>query len=151
MFTRRRNTALTQPETLHCLTHENRVLHGTTRCGGVPVKIFKNADSRLCKDFDGNTMWRRGVMHVDLAARLFDKKHGERLAAVLLHEFTHVIEYCNSQEFLSAATNSDNCTELAQAMEEGLGEIYKHLKGINFVFPARAGPKPAPRKRKQKP
>lgn len=151
MFTRRRNTAFTQPETLHCLKHENRVLLGTARCGGVPVKIFKNADSRLCRDYDGNTMWRRGVMHVDLSVRLFEKKHEVRLAAVLLHEFTHVIEYCNSHEFLSPTTNSENCTELAQAMEEGLGDIYRTLKGLNFTFPIRGGLKPKRRKRTQKP
>lgn len=139
MFTRRVRSSEVQPDTLHCLKHENRVLVGTTRCGAVPVRIYKNADKRLCRDFDGNTMWRRGVMHVDISACLFDGKHGQRLAAVLLHEFMHVIEYCNSHEFLSPATNADNCTEMAQAIEDGLGCIYKYLKGVNFVFPARGG------------
>lgn len=138
-----------QPEDLLCLHHSPRDLIGTSRCGGVPVKIYKNGDPALTKLYDGNTMWRRGLMHVDVAARLFEPDNGARLLAVLTHEFIHVVEYCNSHEFLSPATTSENCTELAQAMEEGLGDLWNNLKGIKVEHPVVALPKKPRQKRKR--
>lgn len=117
---------------LHCLTHD-RELFATTKCGGVKVYIYRNKDKRMCRDFDGNTMWRRGVMHVDISDRLFSAKETARFRRVLNHEFVHVVEYCNSHEFLSPTTTDENCTLLAQAMEEGLGDLYDNLKAVSDI------------------
>lgn len=125
--------ARTKSAPLHCLDQDPRELVATTRCGRVRVEVYKNADKEMTQHFDGNTMWRRGVMQVDISARLFEKGNQKRLASVLLHEFVHVVEYCNSHEFLSPATNEHNCTELAQAMEEGLGDLFGNSTGLRFA------------------
>jgi hypothetical protein len=113
--------------TLHCLTHD-RELWAVSKCGGVKVFIYKNVDKRMCKYYNGNSMWRRGVMHVDIAAWLFEPKNKKCFDRVLRHEFVHVVEYCNSPEFLSPKITADNCTLLAQAMDDGLGDLYENLK-----------------------
>ena len=100
----------------------------TTRCGGVKVYIYRNDDPKETRGVDGTTHWKRGRMEIELAPRLFEKGKAERLAKVLLHEFVHVVEYVNDPAYLSP-TPVDDCTELAQAMEDGLGDLYKHLRG----------------------
>lgn len=106
----------------------DRTLLATTRCGGVKVYIYSVSDRVEMKGIDGCTHWKRGRMEVYLAPRLLLKGKEDRLAKVILHEFVHVIEYVNDPAYLSSAT-VDDCTELAQAMEEGLGDLYKHLRG----------------------
>lgn len=113
------------------------------------VEVYKNADKEMTQHFDGNTMWRRGVMQVDISARLFEKGNQKRLASVLLHEFVHVVEYCNSHEFLSPVTNEQNCTELAQAMEDGLGDLFSNCAGLQFAA-GWAGMRPVAEKKRKK-
>lgn len=117
--------------------HAPREQVGETKCGALKVRIFKNGDPRMTRDFDGNTQWKRGVMEIDLSAELFKPGRESRLARVLLHEFVHVVEYSNSHEFLSPQTTTENCTELAQAMEDGLGDLYDNLRGLDIRSPSR--------------
>ena len=128
---------LNDPKDIVVNHHTPRELVATSKCGALPVKIYKNGDPAMTKDYDGNTQWRRGVMEVDLADRLFDEKNKARLTRVLLHEFVHVVEYSNSHEYLSPQTTTENCTELAQAMEDGLGDLYDNLRGLDVIHPSR--------------
>lgn len=134
------------PKVIRVSHHSPRDLVGETKCGGVKVRIYKNGDPLMTRDYDGNTQWYRGAMEVDLSARLFEKGQEKRFARVLLHEFVHVVEYANSHEFLSPQTTAENCTELAQAMEEGLGDLYDNLRGLDIRHPSRPLPKHKARK-----
>lgn len=111
-------------EAFHCLDHDAE-LWATTRLGDVKIPIYRNTDARFAQ-LDGNCMWRRGQMRIDISDRLFDAKKLRRLKAVLIHELTHAVEYMNSPEFMTVHTE-DGCTQLAQAME-GLEVLFHNLK-----------------------
>ncbi len=73
----------------------------------------------------GETDLRHGLVTIILAHRVL--KMPVKLRALLIHEFTHIIEYTNDPKYLSTAV-VDDCTLLAQTMEVGMTDLIVNLK-----------------------
>jgi hypothetical protein len=99
-------------------------LWGQTHCPGARIKLY--IDPKL-KDCWAETDWKHGVCSIYLHPSVLKSK--QRTHAVLVHEFTHVVEYLNDPEYLSVKV-VDNCTALAQTMEHQLAPLLFNLKRV---------------------
>ncbi len=100
------------------------ILWGSTRCGDVKLQIFVNHDPDF-NDCDGCTDMYRGNTTLHLHPRVLrNQKH---LRRILIHEFTHIIEYLNDPEYLDP-TRVNECSALAQTMEVGMTDLITNLR-----------------------
>ncbi len=97
-------------------------LYATTKYGPIPVPIYHAPRKDLGSE--GYTHWRHGRMEVAVASEIL--KDERKLNRLLMHEFTHVIEYLNDVAYLSAEV-SEECTELARTIEEGMSQLWENL------------------------
>lgn len=100
-------------------------LWGETRCPGARVKIYVNSDLKKEQGAVGMTHWQHGVCSISLHPSVFKSKR--RLHEVLVHEFTHVVEYLNDASYFSVVTE-DDCTDLAKTLEKQLAPLLFNLK-----------------------
>ena len=96
-----------------------------TRYHGHKIEIYK-LKRRDMDGAQGATDWHRGRCEIWISEDTFKK--GKRfLERILTHEFIHVIEYMNDPGYLSPMP-IENCTLLAQAMEDGLDALWNNFK-----------------------
>jgi hypothetical protein len=102
---------------------DDRTLWAKTKYGPITIPIY--LVPRKLLECQGCTYWHHGRMSIDMAAELspnlFDR--------TLLHEFVHVIEHLNDDGWLSSVTENE-CTALAQTMEEGMYQLTRNLKQV---------------------
>ena len=101
------------------------MLWATTRYHGNKINIYKLPR----RDLDGAigiTSWFRGKCEIQLCQDLWKKGQGA-VHKVLLHEFVHVLEYMNDPCAFSTEVVND-CTMLAQTMDDGIPELFNNLK-----------------------
>lgn len=99
-------------------------LWGTTRYRKHKVLIYLHSDEEW--ENDGETDLRHGVVHMVLRSGVISVP--KELRRLLVHEFTHVVEYLNDPKYLSPELDAEDCTTLAQTMEAGLTDLLTNLK-----------------------
>jgi hypothetical protein len=105
------------------------LLWATTKYGPIKIPIYMGTKADL-DGARGLTWWHHGKMEIWLYRGLLEKP--KELDRTLLHEFVHVVEYLNDVAYLNPNT-VDECTLLAQTMEEGLSQLLSNLKQVGVT------------------
>lgn len=97
-------------------------LYATTKYGQISVPIYHASRKEL--GCEGYTHWQHGRMEIAIASEIL--KDERKLNRLLMHEFTHVIEYLNDSAYLSSEVSED-CTALARTIEYGMSQLWENL------------------------
>lgn len=103
----------------------------TTRCGPFSIHICKNANPKFTDSYNGLTTKVKGLpsfyYQIEIADHIFDNP--ARFNEILLHEFTHVLEFIHEHDFsVFSPTQVGECTALAQTVGAGLGEMLTRME-----------------------